>query len=46
MKPLVFPLISQDGDSALIKAAFWGKTDVVVELVKRGANLDLQNMVC
>ena len=27
-------------------AAYFGKTDVVVELVKRGANLDLQDEVC
>ena len=26
-------------------AAYFDKTDVVVELVKRGANLDLQNKV-
>ena len=38
--------ITQDGDSALIKAAYYGETDVVVELVKGGANLDLQNEVC
>ena len=29
-----------------MKAAYLGNTDVVVELVKRGANLDLQNKVC
>ena len=29
-----------------MKAARRGKTDVVVELVKGGANLDLQNKVC
>ena len=39
-------LISQDGDSALMEAAYYGETDVVVELVKAGANLDLQNKVC
>ena len=39
-------LISQDGNSALMEAAYNGKTDVVVELVKAGANLDLQNEVC
>ena len=27
-------------------AAYYGKTDVVVELVKAGAILDLQNKVC
>ena len=39
-------LISQRGYSALMRAAYFGKTDVVVELVKAGANLDLQNEVC
>ena len=34
-------VITQDGDSALMKAAYRGKTEVVVELV-----LDLQNTVC
>ena len=29
-----------------MRAAYWGKTEVVVELVKAGANLDLQNTVC
>ena len=29
-----------------MEAAWQGETDVVVELVKRGANLDLQNDVC
>ena len=28
-----------------MRAAYWGTTDVVVELVKAGANLDLQNEV-
>ena len=27
-------------------AAYMGETDVVVELVKAGANLDLQDKVC
>ena len=34
------------GYSALMRAAFWGKTDVVVELVKAGANVDMQSKVC
>ena len=38
-------LISQYGDSALMRAALYGNTDVVVELVEAGANLDLQNKV-
>ena len=29
-----------------MQAAWEGETDVVVELVKGGANLDLQNKVC
>ena len=29
-----------------MRAAYWGKTHVVVELVKAGANLDLQNKAC
>ena len=37
---------AQDGETALIQAAWRGSTDVVVELVRGGANLDLQNMVC
>ena len=41
----IFTLSTQDGDSALTLAARDGLTDVVVELVKAGANLDLQNEV-
>ena len=37
--------VTQDGYSALILAASCGLTDGVVELVKAGANLDLQNEV-
>ena len=39
-------VITQDGDSALIRAAVKGKTEVVIELVKAGANVDKQNEVC
>ena len=39
-------LITQYGATALQVAAWRGKTDVVVELVKNGANLNLQNDVC
>ena len=39
-------VITQEGDSALMKAAREGETDVVVELVKAGANVDLQDDVC
>ena len=38
--------ITQWGDSALMGAAMEGKTEVVVELVKAGANVDMQNKVC
>ena len=37
---------TQDGWSALMKAADDGYTEVVVELVKARANLDLQDNVC
>ena len=39
-------VIAQDGISALILAAVEGKTDVVVELVKAGANVDVRTKVC
>ena len=39
-------VITQNGDSALMEAAYWGRTEVVVELVKAGALWDLQNTVC
>ena len=35
--------ITQDGNSALMLAAWGGRTEVVMELVKRGAILDHQN---
>ena len=38
-------VITQDGDSALVRAAYWGHTAIVAELVKAKANLDLQNNV-
>ena len=38
-------IITQNGMSALHLAAGMGWTDVVVELVKNGANLNLQNIV-
>ena len=37
---------AQDGNTALILAALLGETDAVVELVRGGANLDLQSKVC
>ena len=39
-------LITQEGHSALMRAAMKGKTEIVVELVKAGANVDMQNKVC
>ena len=38
--------ITQDGWSALMWAAMRGETEVVVELVKAGANVDMQSEVC
>ena len=38
-------VITQDGDSALMIAARWGRTEVVPLLLKVGANTDLQNEV-
>ena len=38
--------IFKDGDSVLMLVAGSGHTNVTVELVKRKANLDLQNKVC
>ena len=37
-------IITQYGESALMRAA--GHTEAVVELVKAGANKDLQDKVC
>ena len=39
-------VITQRGDSALMMAASEGETKVVVELVKAGANVEMQNRVC
>ena len=39
-------VITQRGWSALMYAASGGRTAIVVELVKAGANLNLQNKVC
>ena len=38
-------VITQKGDSALTMAASEGATEVVVELVKAGANVEMQNRV-
>ena len=42
----IFMMYIQVGDSALIEAARWGKTGVVKDLMKGGAQLNLQNNVC
>ena len=39
-------VITQYGRSALMVAAREGETEVVVELVKSGANVDMQDNVC
>ena len=39
-------VITQDGSSALLWAPYKGHTEVIQQLVKAGANLDLQNKVC
>ena len=39
-------IITQYGRSALTLAAMWGETEVVVQLVKAGANVDMQTNVC
>ena len=38
-------IISQDGGSALMAAAYWGHTEVVTQLLEAGANTDLQSTV-
>ena len=38
-------VFTQNGDSALMMAARWGRTEVVPLLLKAGANTDLQNEV-
>ena len=38
-------VITQNGDSALMRAAYHGRTETVKELIKAKANLDLQNKV-
>ena len=45
MQSLLGYVLYQDGYSAAMLAAWHGHTDVVVELVKAGAMLDLQNKV-
>ena len=39
-------IITQNGWTALMRAAYWGYTEIVAVLVKEGANKDLQNEVC
>ena len=38
-------VITQRGESVLMMAAGWGRTEVVSQLLKAGANTDLQNKV-
>ena len=38
-------VLTQDGESALMEAAWWGKTEVVSLLVEAGAVLNLQDKV-
>ena len=38
-------VITQDGDTALMKASSWDRTEVVSLLLKAGANVHLQNKV-
>ena len=38
-------VITQNGDSPLMKAVMEGRTEVVSLLIKDGANIDLQKMV-
>ena len=38
-------IISQDGWSALMYAAYYGHTEVVIQLLEAGANTDLQDKV-
>ena len=39
-------VITQNGWSALLWAVYNGNTEVIQQLVKAGANLDLQDEVC
>ena len=45
VKQVILTLSPQAGNSALILAAWWGHRDTVMELVKAGAKLYLQNKV-
>ena len=38
--------LSQDGDTPLMRTACMGETEIMAELVKGGADLNLQNEVC
>ena len=39
-------VITQGGWSALMRVAYYGHTETVAELVKAGADMNLQNLVC
>ena len=45
VKQVILTLFPQNVNSALILAAWFGHTDTVMELVKAGAKLDLQDKV-
>ena len=38
-------VITQNGDTALMEAAWWGSTKIVSLLLETGANIHLQNKV-
>ena len=41
----VFCSTTQDGETPLIAAADWGYNDIVLELLKHGASVDVQDRV-
>ena len=45
MKSQCVTTLTQNGDSALMMAVRWGRTEVVSLLIVAGANIDLQNKV-
>ena len=43
---MTYSIYMQEGDCALMEAAWKGETSVVKLLVEAGANLNMQNYVC